>query len=142
MAKIQKSITINAPPEKIWAYLEDPMNVPEWLPGMIEVRNITGSGVGMRFEWTYKMLGIQFKGETEVTEFIQNERSVDKSKAGIESTWVYTYEPHEGGTKLSIDVDYKVPVPVLGKLAEKLILKTNEREAELALENIKTMVEA
>ena len=109
---------------------------------MIEVRNITGSGVGQRFEWTYKMLGIQFKGETEVTEVIQNERCVEKTKAGIESTWVYTYEPHEGGTKLSMDIDYKVPVPVLGKLAEKLVLKTNEREAELALENIKTIVEA
>jgi carbon monoxide dehydrogenase subunit G len=142
MAKIQKSIIINAPPEKVFAYLEDPMNVPEWLPGMIEARNITGSGVGQRFEWTYKMLGIQFKGETEVTEVIQNQRSVEKSKAGIESIWVYTYEPHEGGTKLSMDIDYKVPVPVLGKLAEKLVLKTNEREAELALENIKTIVEA
>ena len=142
MAKIQRSIIINAPPEKVFAYLQDPMNVPEWLPGMIEVRNITGSGVGMRFEWTYKMLGIQFNGETEVTEVIQNERFVLKSKAGIESIWVYTYEPHEGGTKLSLDLDYKVPVPVLGKLAEKLVLKTNEREAELAMENIKTIVEA
>ena len=142
MAKIEKSITINALPEKVWAYLEDPMNGPEWVPGMIEVRNITGSGVGRRFEWTYKMLGIQFKGETEVTEVIQNERSVEKGKAGIEFTWIHLFEPHEGGTKLSLDIDYKVPVPVLGKLAEKLILKTNEREAELALENIKIILEA
>ena len=142
MAKIQRSIIINAPPEKVFAYLQDPMNVPEWLPGMIEVRNITGSDVGQCYEWTYKMLGIHFNGESEVTEVIQNERFVLKSKAGIESIWVYTYEPHEGGTKLSLDLDYKVPVPVLGKLAEKLVLKTNEREAELALENIKTMVEA
>ena len=142
MAKIQKSIIINAPPEKVFAYHEDPMNVPEWLPGMIEVRNLTGSGVGQRYEWTYKMVGIHFKGESEVTEVIQNERFVLKSKAGIESIWVYTYEPHEGGTKLSMDIDYKVPVPVLGKLAEKLVLKSNEREAELALENIKTMVDS
>ena len=142
MAKIQRSIIINAPPEKVFAYLQDPMNVPEWLPGMIEVRNITGSDVGQRYEWTYKMLGIHFNGESEVTEIIQNERFVLKSKAGIESIWVYTYEPHEGGTKLSLDLDYKVPVPVLGKLAEKLVLKTNEREAELAMENIKTIVEA
>ena len=142
MAKIQKSIIINAPPEKVWAYLEDPMSAPEWLPGMIEARNITGSGVGQRYEWTYKMLGIHFDGESTTTELIENERTVVKTKAGIESTWVYTYEPHEGGTKLSFDIDYKVPVPVLGKLAEKLVLKTNEREAELALENIKTMVES
>ena len=142
MAKIQRSIIINAPPEKVFAYLQDQMNLPEWLPGMIEVRNITGSDVGRRFEWTYKMLGIHFNGESEVTEVIQNERFVLKSKAGIESIWVYTYEPHEGGTKLSLDLDYKVPVPALGKLAEKLVLKTNEREAELAMENIKTIVEA
>lgn len=142
MVNIKKSITINAPPEKVWAYLDDPMSGPEWLPGMIEVRNVAGKGIGRKFEWTYKMLGIRFNGKSTTTELIQNERAVVQSKSGIETTWVYLYEPHAGGTKLSFDIDYKIPMPVLGKLAEKLVLKTNEREAELALENIKTMMEA
>jgi len=31
---------------------------------------------------------------------------------------------------------------VLGKLAEKLVLKRNEREADMALENVKDKMEA
>jgi hypothetical protein len=51
-------------------------------------------------------------------------------------------EPHGDGTTLTIDVDYTIPIPVLGKLAEKLVLKRNERELELALENVKDTLES
>jgi hypothetical protein len=54
----------------------------------------------------------------------------------------FSFEPQDGGTQPSIKVDYKVPVPVLGRLAEALVLKQNEREASLALSNIKERMEA
>jgi hypothetical protein len=42
---------------------------------------------------------------------------------------------------LELNIDYRVPVPVLGKIAEKMILGKNEREADLAMENIKVQTE-
>jgi hypothetical protein len=38
-------------------------------------------------------------------------------------------------------LDYTIPVPVLGKLAEQLVLKRNQREADLSMENIKERLE-
>jgi hypothetical protein len=38
-------------------------------------------------------------------------------------------------------VEYTIPVPVLGKLGEALILKQNEREADQAMANIKAKLE-
>ena len=40
-----------------------------------------------------------------------------------------------------MEVDYTIPVPVLGKLAEKLVLKRNERESEMNLQNVKERLE-
>jgi hypothetical protein len=38
-------------------------------------------------------------------------------------------------------VDYTIPVPVLGKLVEKLVVKRNQRDADTWVENIKERME-
>lgn len=141
MATIKRNITIKADVEKVYDYLIDPSNQPEWMPGMIEVNDITGSSVGDRFKWTYKMAGIMLKGETTITKIVPNERIVTDSKGGVKSTFDFNLESRDEETSLKLTIDYTVPVPVLGKLAEKVILKRNEREADLAMENIKERLE-
>ena len=141
METIKNSINISAPDEKVFAYLADPMNTPEWMVGMMEVKDVTGSGVGQHYHWKYKMAGVPLHGESTVTELVPNKRRVVESKGGITSTFSFTFAPHEGGTKLDMDVDYTIPVPVLGKLAEKLVHKRNQRESHMAMENIKEKLE-
>jgi hypothetical protein len=107
------------------------------------VKNIEDNPVGgKKFNWVYKMAGIRFEGTTTPIEWVPNKRLVVKSAGGIESTFVYDYTPEGQGTRLSMEVDYKVPVPVLGKLAESFILRSNEREADTVLANIKDICEA
>jgi len=144
MAVVEKSIEINAPVEKVFSYLEDAESNVEWLPGMMEVKDVnkTKDYVGTHFRWVYKMAGLRFEGETTVIEHIPNNKVVTQTKGGIHSTWNFAFEPKGGGTKLTIKVDYKIPIPVLGKLAEALVLKQNEREASMALSNIKERMEA
>jgi carbon monoxide dehydrogenase subunit G len=141
MAKIRRSITIQAPVEKVFAYVTDPMTLTEWMVGMMDVSNVSGSGADLRLDWRYKMAGIPFSGQTQFTEYVPNERSASESKGGIPSTFRWKYEQDGAATKLDLEVDYTIPVPVLGKLAEKLVLKRNEREADLWMENIKDRLE-
>ena len=141
MAKIEKSVTINAPVEKVFNYIADPMTQPEWLTSMIMVNDVSKSGVGQHYRWKYKMVGVLLEGETTVTEHIPNKRRVTQTKGGAISTWTFDFESLDGGTKLELNIEYTIPVPVIGKLAEKIVLKRNQREAELAMQNIKEKVE-
>ena len=141
MPKLNNSININAPVEKVFAYVTDPLTTPEWLVGATEVTDVTGSGVGQHYHWKYNMLGVPLRGESTVNEYVPNERRVVQTKGGATSTWTLTLAPHEGGTKLDLELDYTIPVPVLGKLAEQLVLKRNQREADLSMENIKQRME-
>jgi carbon monoxide dehydrogenase subunit G len=141
MPIINNSINISAPVEKVFAYLADPLSGPEWFVGMSEVTDVTGSGVGQHYRWKYSMIGIPFHGETTVAEQVPNERSVIDSKGGVTSKFTFTFAPHEGGTKLDLEIDYTIPVPVLGKLAEKAVFKRNQREAAMSMENIKERLE-
>jgi uncharacterized membrane protein len=142
MAKLQKSITINAPVEKVFAYLSDPNNLPEIWPSMVEIKNVQPAPPGgYNFGWVYKMAGMRFEGASETVEEIPNQRTVTKSTKGIESHFVWTYAPENGGTKVTVDIEYKVPVPLLGKLAEAFIIKQNDQEGDTLLSNLKARME-
>lgn len=142
MARITRSITIHAPVNKVFDYHTNPEHNTEYWPSMMEVWDIEDHPTGgKKFSWAYKMAGIRLEGVTTPVEWVQNKRLVIESKGGIESTFVYTYEPEGDWTRLSLEVDYTIPVPVLGKLAETIILKTNEREAETVLANLKDILE-
>lgn len=143
MARIHKKIDIHAPVNKVFSFLEDPRNDPEWLPSMIEVRDVHGSGAGTHFNWSWKMAGMKFDGESTFIEDVPEKRLVVESKGGINATWKFSLEPgKKDETTLDLDIDYTVPVPVLGKLAEKLVLKRNEREADMGLMNLKERLES
>ena len=43
---------------------------------------------------------------------------------------------------MNLKIEYTIPIPVLGKVAERLVLAQNEREANLAIENIKSRLES
>lgn len=142
MATVNQSIHIDAPVDKVFAYVTNPVNLPDWLVGLTEVRDVTGSGVGQGHSWTYKMVGVPLRGETTISEHVPNERWVTDNKGGATSTFTFAFAPHEGGTKLDLDIEYTIPIPVLGKLAEKLVLKRNQSEIELSMENLKDNLEA
>jgi uncharacterized membrane protein len=142
MVRIERNILINAPVEKVFAYHSDPENSPEYWPSFQEVKDIEMlPNGGKKYNWVYKMAGIRLNGSTTTTEFEENKQLSIKSEGGIDSTFSYTYQTEGDGTRLNLVVEYTVPVPVLGKLAESFILKMNEREADTVMANLKDILE-
>ena len=141
MEKVKKNIFINAPVEKVYTYLSEQKNQPEWIPSLVEVKDPGEPVVGQKFKWTYKMAGILLAGETTVTELVPNRRIGTQSSGAVASDWLLVLEPQDGGTMLELNIEYEVPIRVLGNLAEKMVLKRNEREAVMAMENVKEKME-
>ena len=141
MATIESTITISAPVEKVFEYTK-PENLPEIWPSLVEVKNIKElANGGYSWDWMYKMAGMNFNGSSEHVEYVENEYTVAKS-TGIESTITWKYESVSGGTKMTALTEYKIPVPLLGKVAEAFIVKMNENESETILANLKARLEA
>jgi uncharacterized protein YndB with AHSA1/START domain len=143
MARIKKTITINAPVEEVFGYVEEPANVPEYWPSVIEVKDVEPlPNGGTKYRWVYKMAGVRFEGSSEAIEYIPNQRTVTDNKGGVPGTITWTYEPEGGGTKVTFEAEYTVNVPLLRRLAESFLVKVNEQEAETVLANVKAKVEA
>ena len=143
MAKVEKTVTINAPVEKIFNYVSDPTNLPEFWPSLVEISDVkTLSNGGHSNRWVYKMAGIRLQGTSEDVEYVKNQRLVSKTKGGTESTQTWSLHPVTGGTRVTFTVEYTVPIPVLGKVVEAVALRWTDREADTATANIKARMEA
>ena len=141
MVTVRKSVVISAPPDRVFDYVTEPSTMAEWLTKMVEVRDIVGTGEGQQYEWTFKMVGIQLRGQTVVVDYILNQCSNHQSIGMISSSWTTTIEPHEDGAKLNSQIEYTLPVPVLGKLAEHLTVRRNARDLDSSLLNVKEALE-
>ncbi len=142
MPTISKTIEINVPVERVFGFLTNPSNLPEIWPSMIEVSNVQKHADGTyAFDWVYKMVGVRFHGHADASEVEKNKRVFSRNASGIPSTFEYLYESVGGKTRLTMNVAYTVPGPVLGKLAEPVVHRINERETDAFLRNLKTRME-
>jgi uncharacterized protein YndB with AHSA1/START domain len=142
MRHLSKSIEINAPVERVFEFITTPTSLPSVWPSMTEVSNVQRTADGRHsFDWVYKMAGFPFKGHSKTTELETPTLSVVKNEGGIPSTFRWKFEKKGAGMRLSVDVDYEIPAPVIGKIAEAVVSKMNEHECEHLLANVKATME-
>jgi uncharacterized membrane protein len=143
VARVERAIVINAPVEQIFAFVSDPANLPSVWPALEQTTNVTPeANGGSSSDYVYTMGGMRFSGHTESVEFVPNARIVTRSKSGIENTLTWSFMPEGDGTRVTFLAEYTVPVPLLGKLAEVLLVRQNEQQGETVLANLKAKMEA
>jgi len=141
MASNTNNIDIEAPIRRVFAYVNEPRTVPDWLVGIEEVRNVIGSGEGMQYEWTFSMAGIPLRGQSVVVEYEENRRTVHQGIGMAHGVWSGTFEPIENGTRFTMDVEYTLPFFVLGKLAERATVGRIDRDIKESLAIVKAILE-
>lgn len=142
MVTIEKSITISAPPEDVFGFLEEPAHLPEIMPGMVEVKDVVALPQGgYRYHWRYWVAGVPFEGVAETQEFVPYQRIVDKVTGEFWSTFDWAFRKENGYTKVDLSFGYELPKQLKGKFPERFLVKLNEREAEAILANLKDRIE-
>lgn len=142
MSKISKSIDIDAPVEQVYEFMTQPENLPSIWASLVEVSKVQRKPDGSHsFDWVYKMAGVRLTGHSETTQVERNRRVIAKNERGIPSTFEYVYENKGGKTHLTMNIDYSIPGKLLSRIAEPLVHRVNEREAENLLLNLKDQME-
>lgn len=138
MARIEKEVTVDAPIEQVFSYVNDPNNLPEFWPSVIAVTDIrTLPNGGYSCSWAYKMAGLRFEGTAQDKEVVPNQWIVTETQGGIGSIITWTFRFREKATRVTLIIEYKVPVPLLGKLADAIIVTMNDQEADLIMANLR-----
>jgi len=151
MTRIEKSIEIRAPPEKVWEILAFDRFL-EWQVGYSKLKSMEYTSevrtpkdkfrVGASAHGIPKKQGESIKFNFEITESLENKKITHRMYGKWGALVTYTLEPVEEGTKFTHGTDYEMPWGILGKFLRKLFVhRIIEREVGTELENLKNILE-
>ena len=133
MTKIERSVEINAPVEKVFLFISNPKNQEKIFSDSkfkIEDVSMQPDGVGTKFRVSAFMGGRNVKPHWhEFVEFEEDRRIVShevKGGGGAMKSEDLTFvlgTTTDKGTKLTIIADYEFPYSVIGRLVDTLAFK-------------------
>jgi ligand-binding SRPBCC domain-containing protein len=145
MAHIARSIKISAPLSKVFNYVTNPENWTRYVTSLVDVRNVSDKspGAGTTFEWTYRMLGMNFDGKGSIVEFEKDRRFAMEMEGSFPIKETFDFEGDSDSTMLSFEISYDVPGKVLSVISNsRVIEKMNAKEAGAVVERLKDICEA
>jgi uncharacterized protein YndB with AHSA1/START domain len=120
-----KTMHIDAKPERVMSFFLDWTATP---PGMtMEVVHESPDVVGNSYEWTFKMLGMPRKGVTVYTDYVPAERLAFRNFGVLEGTSTWTVEPEDGGSKVTVQVESRLAVPLIGRFLDPILRREWEK---------------
>ena len=135
--RVRQAVSINAPVEKVFAYLDVPENGLALIPQLVEVKEVAplpNGGHRMRFVALGRR-GKLCEWVSEHVERVPNELVVVRSHTdGVATTAVRRFEPTGEGSRLSGEVEYRYELPWPQKAMRKQLGRL--------LEVVKARVEA
>lgn len=146
MAHVKITEHVEAPIERVFDLFLDVKRWPEFMPGGIEVKEVTGpiDKVGTRIREAGKFMGRTAESWDEIVE-IERPRMVKMKMegSGFKAIGTYRLTPAGTGTDVVVESDYELPAGFLGIVADRLFIeKAMERQMRHAGENMKAILEA
>ncbi len=146
MAKLERTIEIDAPPERVYDVLTDPTCLGDWVTIQEELVSAPDAPLeeGDCVVQRMKVVGRRFEVSWDV-EVAERPKKVRWSGDGpMGSTARATYELSSngnGGTKFSYTNEYDLPGGPIGKMAGKALVSVSGSEADATLKRLKEFIE-
>ena len=101
--KFSSTVEVDAPPEKVWALVNDLEEWPQWIPSIKKIEKLSEGalGIGSQIRVTAKS-AITVKLLMTITEFVPGQHAVMRGKVlGTDLIRYYTFEPVDQRTRLT-----------------------------------------
>ena len=145
--KVQKSIEIPAPPDKIWPFLIEPEKILKWCITFQKFEYIgeQRNGVGTTFYLEEKAGGPLMKLSFRITEWVENKRVAFSMISGnfvkgYEQSW--TVETTPSGSTFTFMEEVKLPYGIIGKIMGLVGQRGSEATVGKMLPKLKSLAEA
>jgi len=144
MARIERSINIVAPPEKVWSMVFWD-KVPQWFSSIKKAQYTTKfkDGVGAVAHVSGEAGGVKAEWDAETTEWIENVKYSWRTTAGnFTGVGSMKFSPFEKGLKATFIMDYDLPYSIFGKIIDKLSVSRDiDQSCKRGLEKLREIAE-
>jgi uncharacterized membrane protein len=138
--EVEKTIRIDAAPEQVYEQFANYENFPRFMSNVVEVRDLGNR----RSHWVVKgPAGSEFEWNSVLTEQTRPKRLAWRTEPGaeIEQTGSISFEPHRGGTLMTVRMSYSPPAGALGHGIATLLGSDPKRQMDDDLARMKAFIE-
>jgi uncharacterized membrane protein len=141
MAQASYSVTIGKPVEEVFAFVADGEKCPQWRRGVLDIKRVSGDGVGTRYAQGVKgPMNRRIAADYEITVFEPNRRLEFQTVTGpARPHGRYDFERVEGATRIAFALDAEL-TGFRKLLMGGMVQKTMDSEVH-ALDNLKRVLE-
>lgn len=143
MLELHQSMLIHCPLKDLFHYTEDFEHEPDWAPTALYCKNISDvvQGVGVKFEYIYKILCFKHKTIFEIIEYQLNQYFLIKSLTGpIPYAISYRYTPLNDNTT-SIILETRAEIKGIFVLLKPLLERALKHDMQEYLEAMRQHLE-
>jgi carbon monoxide dehydrogenase subunit G len=145
MGHISRTIHVEATPEQAFDLMSNPERLREWQVPAAEVKDITGTPGTVGLGWTTvsSFAGRKMEGHMSVTAGERPRSFEAKGTGSFAATLRGRFEPAAGGTDVTLENEYEMPLGFIGDAADKLFFEKSFAESwDKSLAKFKALVEA
>jgi carbon monoxide dehydrogenase subunit G len=143
--KIQRTVEIAAPPERVYEVVMDPGRLEDWVTIHHHLEDAPNGPLrqGSKLTQCLKLAGTKFKVRWTVVENERCARVVWEGRGPVAShaRVVYEFEENGAGTTFSYVNEYDLPGGALGRMAGRAVSRVTQKELEGSLQRLKQLVE-
>ena len=145
MGHISRTVHVEATPEQAFDLMANPARLREWQVPAAEVKDITGTPGTVGLGWTTvsSFAGRKMEGQMSVTAGERPRSFEAKGTGSFAATLRGRFEPAAGGTDVTLENEYEMPLGFIGDAADKLFFEKSFAESwDNSLAKFKALVEA
>jgi uncharacterized protein YndB with AHSA1/START domain len=148
VSRVDASIEIDAPPERVWEVVMDPARLGDWVTIHRDVDKMSDRPLkdGSTVEQKLCLRGVNFHVRWTVAEAHEPELAVwdGRGPARSKAHTSYRLSSVDGGrTRFHYENEFKAPLGPLGAAASRALVRgVPQREANASLRNLKRLIES
>ena len=140
MPSASSEIVINRPPDEVFEFLANPENDPQWRSGVIDLKRVSGNGIGARYAQGVKGPGgRRIPADIEITELTPSETIAFQTVTGpVRPRGRYELTAVDGGTRVRFELEANITG--FKRLIAPMVQKTMNNEVG-QLDQLKRVIE-
>ena len=133
---IQTTQLIKSDIKTVWDFMSSPKNLTVITPEYMQFEILSDLGDGKMYQgqiieyYVRPVLNIKLHWVTEITHVKENEFFVDEQRFGPYTFWhhKHSFKETTQGVEMSDSIHYKLPLGILGKIGNELLVKKQLKE--------------
>lgn len=143
MVAVSDGIAIDASPETVFEYLDEPANHQTITPAITGISGVEplDSG-GKELDFTYRMVAVEVDGHLVQTVHEPPTCHRFEMDGGLSGELTFDIEATDDGSWVTYTAEYTIPGQVIAKVIEPFVRRYNQGELQSTLANLKDKIEA